>query len=213
MNARHPAVVAVEFAPRENTVEPDSEREIVRGWKRGDKRAYEMLVRRYMTDAYLVAYGFAGNAEDARDLSQEAFIKAYRARSQFDETRPFYPWLYRILKNHCLNYVTRRRAHVSIDDENQHREIPCPRPSPLDDLEQDERRRIVRAAVERLSIDHREVIVLKNFKGHSYREIAEMLDVPIGTVMSRLFYARQALRALIEQIERTGLDDVARGVV
>jgi RNA polymerase sigma-70 factor (ECF subfamily) len=213
MNAPNPAVVAVEFAPRESTVDPDSERDIIRGWKRGDKRAYEILVRRYMTDAYLVAYAFAGNAEDARDLSQEAFIKAYQARGRFDENRPFYPWLYRILKNHCLNHVTRGRTHVSIDDENQHREIPCPRPSPLEDLEDDERRRIVRAAVERLSVDHREVIVLKNFKGHSYREIAEILDVPIGTVMSRLFYARHALRVLIEEIERTGLDGGTREAV
>lgn len=210
MNSHNPAVVTVEFASRETMNQPDSELEIIRGWKRGDKRAYEVLVRRYMGEAYLVAYGFAGNAEDARDLSQEAFVKAYQARAKFDESRPFYPWLYRILKNHCLNFVTRRRSHISIDDENQHREIPCPRPSPLEDLEQNERQRIVRVAVSRLSVDHREVIVLKNFKGHSYREIADILDIPIGTVMSRLFYARHALRALIEDIERTGLDGGVR---
>jgi RNA polymerase sigma-70 factor (ECF subfamily) len=205
MDARHlPSLAAAGAAAVEFPI--DDERGIILGWKRGDKRAYEALVRRYMADAFYVAYGFVGNAEDARDLSQEAFIKAYRARTRFDESRPFYPWLYRILKNHCLNFVTRGRTHVSLDDENEHREIASPGPTALDDLESEERRRLVRAAMDRLSDDHREIIVLKNFKDHSYREIAEILAIPIGTVMSRLFYARQALRALVEEIERNGLD-------
>jgi len=202
MNAKQPAVAIAGFVPRERPVEQeDSEREVIRGWKRGDKQAFERLVRRYMSEAYLVAYGFAGNAEDARDLSQEAFIKAYHARARFDETRPFYPWLYRILKNHCLNFVMRNQRTLSIDDENEYLEIPSSAPTPLEALESDERRRIVRVAVARLSDDHREIIMLKNFKGHSYKEIADILDIPMGTVMSRLYYARQALRDLIEEIE------------
>jgi RNA polymerase sigma-70 factor (ECF subfamily) len=188
-----------------------NELEIIAGWKRGDKRSFEALVRRYMTDAFLVAYGFVGNAEDARDLSQEAFIKAYHARGRFETGRPFYPWLYRILRNHCLNFVQRGRHNLSIDAEDFHREIASPRPSVLEDLESEERKRIVRAAVARLSEDHREIIVLKNFKDLSYKEISEVLEIPIGTVMSRLFYARQALRALIEELEQTGTDEAAGG--
>lgn len=179
----------------------ENERDIIRGWKRGDKRAYEALVRRYMSDAYLVAYGYVGNAEDARDLSQEAFVKVYQARARFDEERPFYPWLYRVLRNHCLNFLRRGRVEVSIDDANAHREIASQQSTALEDLESDERRRIVRAAIARLSDDHREIIVLKNFKECSYKEISEILEIPIGTVMSRLFYARQALRVLVEGIE------------
>jgi RNA polymerase sigma-70 factor (ECF subfamily) len=186
-------------------VNEENEADIVVAWKRGDKRAFEALVRRYMTDAFVVAYGYTGNADDARDLSQEAFIKAYRARARFDETRPFYPWLYRILRNHCLNFVQRGKRNVSIDAEDFHREIASPRPNALDELETEERKRIVHAAIARLSNDHREIIVLKTFKEHSYQEIADILDVPIGTVMSRLYYARQALRSLIEEIERTGM--------
>jgi RNA polymerase sigma-70 factor (ECF subfamily) len=168
-----------------------------------------------MSDAFYVAYGYTGNAEDARDLSQEAFIKAYQARARFDEARPFYPWLYRILKNHCLNFVTRGRHHVSLDDENEHREIASPAATALENMEENERKRLVRAAIDRLSDDHREIIVLKNFKEHSYKEIADLLGIPIGTVMSRLFYARQALRVLIEEMERGGRydRDPARGVV
>lgn len=185
----------------ELSLELENEREIIRRWKRGDKRAYEILVRRHMTDAYLVAYGYVGNPEDARDLSQEAFVKVYQARARFDEERPFYPWLYRVLRNHCLNFLRRGRVEISIDDENMRREIASKQPTVLEDIEGEERRRLVRAAVARLSDDHREIIVLKNFKDCSYKEIAEILDIPIGTVMSRLFYARQALRVLVEEIE------------
>jgi RNA polymerase sigma-70 factor (ECF subfamily) len=196
----------------EPSVTEENEQEIIAGWKRGDKRAFEALVRRYMTDAFMVAFGFVGNAEDARDLSQEAFIKAYRARARFDESRPFYPWLYRILKNHCLNFVQRNRRNLSIDAEDFHREIVCSRPTPLDNVETEERKQIVHAAIARLSDDHREIIVLKTFKELSYKEIADVLEVPVGTVMSRLFYARQALRALIEEFEQPGRAD-GTGVV
>jgi len=189
----------------EPDVSIDPEVDLIRRWKRGEKKAFETLVKRHMTDAFYVAYGLVGNAEDARDLSQEAFVKAYQARARFDDTRPFYPWFYRILKNHCLNFVTRGRRHVSLDDENEHREIASPVSTPLESLEADERRRLVRAALDRLSEDHREIIVLKDFREHSYREIADILDIPIGTVMSRLFYARQALRGQVDEIERSGL--------
>jgi len=179
----------------------EDERHVIREWKRGNARAYEALVRRYMRDAYLVAYGYVGNSEDARDLSQEAFVKIHQARARFDEERPFYPWLYRVLRNHCLNFLRRGRVEVSIDDENSHRELASPQPTVLEDMESEERRRIVRAAIAKLSDDHREIIVLKNFKDCSYKEISEILEIPIGTVMSRLFYARQALRILVEEIE------------
>lgn len=186
----------------------DNERDVVIEWKKGSRKAYEVLVRHYMRDAFLVAYGLVGNAEDARDLSQEAFIKAYQARARFDESRPFYPWLYRIIRNHCLNFVSRGMKHTTslYYDENPDREKFASRSStPLEELERDERVRIVRAAVAQLSDDHREIIVLKNFKGHSYQEIADILDIPIGTVMSRLYYARKALKQIIERIEAEGL--------
>lgn len=195
----------------EPMVTEENEREIIAGWKRGDKRCYEKLVRRHMAEAFMVAYGFVGNAEDARDLSQEAFVKAYHARARFDETRPFYPWLYRIIRNHCLNFVQRNRRDVSIDGDDFHREIPSSRPSALENLESEERRRIVRAAIERLSDDHREIIVLKTYREYSYREIADTLGIPIGTVMSRLFYARQALRVVIEELEQTGIGEAVGG--
>jgi len=194
----------------------DNEKDVVIEWKKGNKRAYEVLVRHYMRDAYLTAYGFVSNEEDARDLSQDAFIKAYQARESFDASRPFYPWLYRILKNHCLNFIKRggRRGGPLYYDNNLDRErFASPGPTPLQDLERKERARIVRAAVELLSEDHREIVLLKNFRDCSYAEIADILDIPIGTVMSRLYYARKTLKELIVQIETEGLPetDALRG--
>jgi RNA polymerase sigma-70 factor (ECF subfamily) len=192
----------------------DNEREVVIEWKNGNKKAYESLVRHYMADAYLVARGFVGNPDDARDLSQDAFIKAYQARDSFDPERPFYPWLYRILKNHCLNFLKRggRRSGPLCYDDNPDRErFASPSPTPLQNLEREERKKIVQAAVGLLSEDHREIIILKNFRDHSYAEIAEILDIPVGTVMSRLYYARRTLGDLIERIEAEGLPE--RGAV
>lgn len=188
----------------------DNEREVVIEWKNGNKKAYESLVRHYMADAYLVACGFVSNPDDARDLSQDAFIKAYQARDSFDPERPFYPWLYRILKNHCLNFLKRggRRLGSLCYDDNPGRErFASSSPTPLQDLEREERRKIVHAAIGMLSEDHREIIILKNFRDRSYAEIAEILDIPVGTVMSRLYYARKSLGELIERIEAEGLPE------
>jgi RNA polymerase sigma-70 factor (ECF subfamily) len=188
----------------------ENEREIVLAWKNGDREAYEALVRYYMQDAYMTAYGYVGNPDDARDLSQDAFVKAYQARERFDANRPFYPWLYRIVKNHCLNFLRRAQratAPIFYDGDPDRERFAADTPTALEELEADERRRMVRAAVRMLSEDHREIIVLKNFKGCSYREIAETLDIPMGTVMSRLYYARRALREIIERLEREGLPE------
>jgi RNA polymerase sigma-70 factor (ECF subfamily) len=202
--------VRVRHARERFTQVLDNEKDVVIEWKKGNKKAYEELVRQYMADAFLVAQGFVGDADDARDLSQDAFIKAYQARDSFDASRPFYPWLYKILKNHCLNFLkrgARRTTSLYYEDNPDRERFASSSPTPLQDLERDERKQIVRAAVEQLSEDHREIIVLKNFKDYAYADIAEILDIPIGTVMSRLYYARKALKELIERIELEGLPE------
>ncbi|UCG52184.1 MAG: sigma-70 family RNA polymerase sigma factor [Candidatus Latescibacterota bacterium] len=189
----------------------DNERELIQRWRNGDKKAFGALVRIYMTDAYLIALGFTGNSEDARDLSQDAFIKAFQARAQFDPERPFYPWFYRILRNRCLNFIrreSRKCEPLYYDDKPDRERFPSRTSTPLEDLEKEERVRMLHAAIERLSFEHREVIVLKNFKGCSYEQIAKTLDIPIGTVMSRLYYARKMLRKILIEIEQHGLDEI-----
>lgn len=185
----------------------ETDRDVVERWRNGDKKAFEVLVKRHMTDAYMTALGFTGSPEDARDLSQDAFVKAFRARRQFDPQRPFYPWFYRILKNHCLNFLKRTRKTTEplyYDDDLSNERFAVADATPLEKLEQEERVRLLRAAIDRLSAEHREVIILKTYQGLSYREIAETLDTPIGTVMSRLYYARKMLKNMISEFERVG---------
>ena len=189
----------------------DEDREVIRQWKNGDKKAFETLIRRHMSDAYLVALGFTANTEDARDLSQDAFIKAFQSRKKFDEQRPFYPWFYKILKNHCLNFVQRKRKRTELlyyDDQPGQERFESNAPTPLEQLVKSERKRLLLAAIDQLSFEHREVIILKNFKGHSYKEMAEILDAPIGTIMSRLYYARRILKEIILNLERKGFAEV-----
>jgi RNA polymerase sigma-70 factor (ECF subfamily) len=185
----------------------DTDQDVIERWRKGDKKAFEVLVRRHMADAYLTALGFTGNVEDARDLSQDAFVKAFQARRQFDPQRPFYPWFYRILKNHCLNFLKRVRKSAEplyFDEGLDNERFASREPTPLERMEKDERIRLMRAAIAKLSVEHREVIILKNFRGLSYREMADVLDTPIGTVMSRLYYARKMLREIIGEWERKG---------
>jgi RNA polymerase sigma-70 factor (ECF subfamily) len=188
----------------------ENEHQIVVEWKNGSTKAYEALVRHYMMDAFFIAYGFVGNREDARDLSQDAFVKAYQARDRFEAGRPFYPWLYRILKNHCLNFLKRSHkggSSLYYEDNPDRERFSAQTPTPLENLEAEERRQVVRAAVDLLTEDHREIIILKSFRGLAYAEIADVLDIPIGTVMSRLYYARKALKEIIQRIEAEGLPE------
>lgn len=188
---------------------PDREdvpRETLVAWKNGDTAAFDLIVRITMRRAYAVALGIVGNAEDAWDLSQEAFMAVHRARKSFDADRPFFPWFYRVLRNRCLNHVKKRarRMEISLDvlEERAGRDT-------TDDLVlRKERIEIVWKALFTLTPEHREIIVLRNFQELSYEEISRILGIPEGTVMSRLYYAR---RALHEALRERGLGSVDEG--
>ncbi len=188
---------------------PDREevsRETIIAWKKGDSAAFDAIVRATMRRAYAVALGIVGNAEDAWDLSQEAYMAAHRARKSFDADRPFFPWFYRVLRNRCLNYVKKRarRLEISLDVLEERAGA-----SSADDLLlRRERIEAVWKALQTLSPEHREIIVLRNFQELSYEEISEILRIPGGTVMSRLYYAR---RALLEALEEQGFGSVGEG--
>jgi RNA polymerase sigma-70 factor (ECF subfamily) len=189
----------------------ENDKDVIERWRNGDRSAFETLVRRHMADAYLTALGITGNAEDARDLSQEAFVKAFQARKKFDPQRPFYPWFYRILKNHCLNFVqrVRKKTESLYYGDHEDERFASSGPTQLECMEKHERVELMRRAIDQLSFEHREVIVLKNFRGLSYREMAKLLDTPIGTIMSRLYYARKALKEIILEWERNGVENEA----
>jgi RNA polymerase sigma-70 factor (ECF subfamily) len=181
-------------------------RETLLAWKKGDKEAFEKIVRATMKRAYSVALGLVGNADDAHDLSQEAFIAAHRARKSFDIDRPFFPWFYRVLRNRCLNYLKKRarRREISLDVLEER----VGRGSADEELLRRERIEMVWRALLTLSPEHREILVLRNFQELSYSEISGVLGVPEGTVMSRLYYARQAL---LEALRKEGVGSADEG--
>jgi RNA polymerase sigma-70 factor (ECF subfamily) len=184
----------------ESIGEPDMV--LVRRAQAGDREAFGRLVERYMRRAYFAALSLVGSREDALDLSQEAFVRAYRSRGTIDPERPFYAWLYQILRRLCFNFLRDRRTRRAtleasaswLADDAADRSGP----DPAEALAREERRRLVAAAIERLPAREREVLALKEFEGLTYKEIASLVGVPIGTVMSRLYAARQRLAQALE---------------
>lgn len=166
---------------------------------RGDQEAFGHLVTAYSRPAYFTALGILGNRDEAYDLSQEAFVRAYKAIDKFDRSRPFAPWFFRILRNCCLTFLSRRKVHASLDELREAGVEPAAGdrfdPSLLAERNDDIDR--VWRALGALEDASREIIVLKDLQGHRYKEIAAILGIPEGTVMSRLYHARQKLKTIL----------------
>ena len=169
---------------------PEDEKKLLAKAKNGDQEAFGKLVERYQRRVYTVIYRFVRNYTEADDLAQEAFIRAFKAIGRFDLRYPFSPWMYRIAINLTLNHLKKRKLQlVDVDLER--------RPSgnnPQTVMEQDETRRKVHRAIAELPLKLRQVLVLRVYEDWPYARIAEVLEIPIGTVMSRLARAREALK-------------------
>ena len=182
-------------------MQPDLERELIRKCRTGDARFYEPLVRAYEPSGLRLAVAMLGNMEDAHDALQDAFVKAYEALHRFDLRRPFGPWFFQILRNHCRDMLRSRQARFKVEA--------------LDEQARAAARRTRKAARSasgsaprrgsscgvrwrRSGEEHREILVLKELQGFRYDEIAKILDIPEGTVASRLFHARRALKDALE---------------
>jgi RNA polymerase sigma-70 factor (ECF subfamily) len=157
----------------------------------GENAAFEPLVARYHPPLYRVAVRLLGDREEARDVTQTTFLKAYKALATCDRNRRFFSWIYRILINQCLNVRRARRPMQGLDEG-----MASP-PGGSDPVEAGETRRRVRKAVLRLPPDQRDVIVLRHFAEMRYEQIAAAVGVPEKTVKSRLFSARQRLCELL----------------
>lgn len=160
----------------------------IRRCRVGETDAFRYLVELYQRKAIAHATAILGNREDAQDAVQEAFVDAFRALQTFDEKRAFYPWFYVLLRNRCYKIVARRRETEDVDET-----VLVAASANNDDAIRVER------ALLSLERDDREIVTLKYFDGLSYDELAERLQIPKGTVMSRLFHARRRLRERLDR--------------
>lgn len=172
----------------------DRDELIVEACLSGERKAFEVLVERYERKLYNAAYRVLGDADDAMEATQSAFVKAYERLGTFDTSHRFFPWMYRILINESLNIVSRRKRFEELDSR-----VPASGRSPDEKYGDEEMARHLQAAVRQLKPGYRVVVALRHYQGFSYREIAEILHIPEKTVKSRLFTARQQLRDLLRR--------------
>lgn len=185
--------------------DPRAEAAWVRRAQRGDLAAYDELVRRYQERIYATVYHMTANHEDANDLAQETFIKAYHALPSFKGGSSFYTWVYRIAVNKTINFLKQRknRTHMSLNDLDFNAEhdpdlvalISDKTPRRAANL--NELQEKLNEAMLKLSEPHRLVVTLHDVQGLAHEEIAQIMDCNVGTVRSRLFYARQQLQAYL----------------
>jgi len=173
--------------------------------KHGDREAFDHLSQQVRSLAFRVAQSLVGSRDDALELSQEALLKTYRARETFRDGEPFLPWFQRIVRNTCYSWMRRngklrqtslspRHGDANADLEDDWELADPDALSPEVPLIQGERAKVFWSAFGKLGAKDREILALRHFRELSYQEIADIVEIPIGTVMSRLFHARRRLR-------------------
>jgi len=170
--------------------------------KGGEMRAFEVLVERYKRHAYFIAYGFVGDREAALDLSQEAFVRTYKAIHRYKPDFRFFTWFYKILSNLCISHLEKRRVRkrYEVSLEEAPFELATSKLDPAAVYEQKELTKKLWEAITNLRPDFKEIIILRHFRDFSYKEISEILQIPIGSVMSRLYYARMKLKEKLKDL-------------
>jgi RNA polymerase sigma-70 factor (ECF subfamily) len=168
----------------------------------GRSAAFGQLVAKYQDRLYNTLVHVTGSAEDARDVAQEAFVQAFIKLESFQRGSAFYTWLYRIALNLAISLTRRRQVHASVDEMRQQTgaEPTDTGDAPGDRLERNERAVQVQAALAELAQEFRAVIVLREIEGYCYEDIATMLDIPVGTVRSRLHRGRLLLREQLKAV-------------
>jgi len=184
---------------------PPDDSKLVAAAREGDMRAYDELIRRYQDRIYGTIYHMTSNHEDANDLAQETFIKAFQALKNFKGDSSFYTWVYRIAVNKTINFLKSRKNKVSLSLNDMDFNIEndpdlvafVSDKTPRRDVALTELQEKLNKAMQKLSDVHRMVVTLHDVQGLSHEEIANIMDCNVGTVRSRLFYARQQLQAYL----------------
>jgi RNA polymerase sigma-70 factor (ECF subfamily) len=194
----------------EATASDVSELELVKRCQQGETAAFDELVTRYRTRVFGMIYNMVHNEQDAWDLAQDSFVKAWKSLPRFRGKSSFYTWVYRIVMNVTIDWLRKKQvkgAGLEFDDAIQLREVdpatktlPRAEALPHERMERDEVRARIDQAIAQLSPEHRAVILMKETEDMQYHEIAEALGCSIGTVMSRLFYARKRLQNSLKDV-------------
>jgi len=194
-------------APDDQTEKSDVD--LVQAAQKGDLLAFEELVARHRDKIYARAYSMMRNEDEALDLSQDAWVKGWQRLTQFQGESSFVTWMTRIVINLCLDQIRKHKRQRlesidAMDDETGgvERQMPVVDVNPTDGLERGELRQRIDGALAKLSVEHRTALVLHEFEELEYKEIAKRMDCSIGTVMSRLFYARRRMASLLAGLKR-----------
>jgi len=176
-----------------------TDEELMLAVQQGDREAFGQIVARYQEDAVRLAYHYVKNWEDARDLSQDAFVKLFTQADRYDPSQPFRPWFFRILVNHALNHLSRKKKirFFSIfrrQSDGNEMNILDTVPDKSDGEQDFYHRQTVWSALEHLPQAHRNVLILRELEGLPEQEVADILGCSVGTVKSRLHYAKKKMR-------------------
>jgi RNA polymerase sigma-70 factor, ECF subfamily len=185
-----------------------NDRDLVERCQRGELDAYEVLVNQYRGKVYGLAFSMLRNEQDATDLCQEAFVRGWQAIHKFRKDASFYTWIYRITTNLAIDFKRRRDRRpttpfeegIDPDVDASVQEPPSTNPSPVDEAQRKELREQIDAALQELSPEHRAIVQLREFDGLDYAAIAKITGCSIGTVMSRLHYARKHLQKVLKEV-------------
>ena len=196
----------------------DEELHIIRRARSGDMRAFETLVLDNQKNVYNLALKMLGSEEDAKDAAQETFLRAYRSLDSFHSDSRFSVWLYRTASNVCIDFLRRkkRRAEISMtfsneEDGKSELEIPDERFSPEAMLEKAERIRSLREGLQKLPEEYRRILTMREVGGMSYEELAQILELELGTVKSKLFRARKKLCSILLESGNFPQSDASQG--
>ena len=182
-----------------------SDIDLIAAAQSGDQNAFAQLVEAHQGKVYSLSYRMTGNPDDAADLTQEAFLNAWRGLASFHGQSSFSTWLHRLTSNVCIDFLRREKRRTALsmtveeDEEGRQAEVPDHRFSPEQELERRELRRTVQQGLAALSPEHRRVLVLRELEGLSYQEIAQCLELEEGTVKSRIARARIALKEYLQK--------------
>ncbi len=195
-------------APASSPIDSDAvvDAALVRQAQSGDSPAFDQIVTRYRGKVFGMCYHLVQNEQDAWDLAQDSFVKAWRALPSFKGESSFYTWIYRIAHNTCYDWLRKRKIESAGEFNDEiHRTVavgaeavPKDNQRPDEVLKNMELGDRIQLAIAQLTPDHRTIIVLREVEGQSYEEIAQIMETSVGTVMSRLFYARKKLQELLK---------------